>query len=307
MRKEKRKERAIKLHRTWVKFKNGDHAGISAMPVDEKLTHYHVLIKGPEDSPFTGGVFRVCLQFDKEYPFEPHQTHVFFLTPIYHPAAYWEEYESLHDSDSREICYPSILNAAGLSLNAILQSIRNDFLRKPNTFLHKPANKYALEDMFRPSRNRREELKLDESIEISSSFVEKRINDLPALAALIGDTEQIGSSLFLDLIQDGAFDQVHSWLRREEDKIEDYARRIEAPYPNSISDAFKKILDHCKELTLFEKARRHFVNRFLMDYFKLLFYQSEWWMKAAEASRTFASLGEQDLVGTFDQWSCPLS
>lgn len=294
------KERSIKLHRYWHKFRNGKHPGISTMPVNQQLTHYHALIKGPEGSPFTGGYFRVCVWFDDGYPFAPDQTNIWFLTPIYHPAVYYEEYEELRGSNPREICYPRVLESAGLPLDTILRNIRNDFLKKPNTFLHKPANKYALEDMFKPSRNRMDELKLKDSIEVSSYYT---LEDLPDLAALVGDTEEVSNTLFREFIKEGSLNEVVSWLETEEENIKNYAEKIGVTYPQPISNAFKETLTYCTSEDSLKRARKIFVNRFLMEFFEILLYQSEWWIKASEATRKFASL--ENVNKTFDEWSCP--
>lgn len=57
--------------------------GISAQPQEDNLRHFSVMIRGPQDSPFEGGVFELELFLPEEYPMAPPK--VRFLTKIYHP------------------------------------------------------------------------------------------------------------------------------------------------------------------------------------------------------------------------------
>ncbi|RUS20289.1 ubiquitin-conjugating enzyme E2 N [Endogone sp. FLAS-F59071] len=57
--------------------------GISATPHEENLRYFDVIIAGPSQSPFEGGVFKLELFLPEEYPMAPPK--VRFLTKIYHP------------------------------------------------------------------------------------------------------------------------------------------------------------------------------------------------------------------------------
>ncbi|KAI6243606.1 UBIQUITIN-CONJUGAT-2 domain-containing protein [Aphelenchoides fujianensis] len=57
--------------------------GISATPDDNNARYFHVIIAGPEGSPFHGGVFKLELFLPEEYPMAPPK--VRFMTKIYHP------------------------------------------------------------------------------------------------------------------------------------------------------------------------------------------------------------------------------
>jgi len=57
--------------------------GISAVPDDNNARYFHVVVAGPEGSPFEGGVFKLELFLPEEYPMSAPK--VRFMTKIYHP------------------------------------------------------------------------------------------------------------------------------------------------------------------------------------------------------------------------------
>ncbi|TKX26027.1 ubiquitin-conjugating enzyme E2-3 [Elsinoe australis] len=63
------------------------HSGVTLEPVDsegfDKLDHFYGVFKGPPDTPFDGGLYRVDIRIPNEYPFQPPKMK--FLTKIWHP------------------------------------------------------------------------------------------------------------------------------------------------------------------------------------------------------------------------------
>ncbi|ODV62427.1 E2 ubiquitin-conjugating protein UBC13 [Ascoidea rubescens DSM 1968] len=57
--------------------------GISAIPHDDNLRYFDVLIEGPTQSPYEGGLFKLELFLPDDYPMMAPK--VRFLTKIYHP------------------------------------------------------------------------------------------------------------------------------------------------------------------------------------------------------------------------------
>lgn len=72
-----------RLRKELVDIENDPTSGVHARVLGDDMTKLEGTLKGPEGTPYQGGVFVVSIQIPQQYPFEPPKMK--FLTRMWHP------------------------------------------------------------------------------------------------------------------------------------------------------------------------------------------------------------------------------
>jgi len=88
---------------------------------DDVYGEHFVLIKGPKDTPFENGIFKISINMPIDYPFKPPK--MIFKTRVYHPNI----------TSDGTICIDILKDqwSSALRLNSVILSI-SDLLANPN-------------------------------------------------------------------------------------------------------------------------------------------------------------------------------
>ena len=93
-------QRLMKEYQSLQKNKN---SYIEAYPMNESdYFHWEFVLKGPEDTPYNGGVYKGTMDFPNNYPYQPPVMK--FKTAIWHPNIYKDG----------KICISILQNSAGI-------------------------------------------------------------------------------------------------------------------------------------------------------------------------------------------------
>lgn len=95
--------------------------GLTAFPDDENMLHWTATIDGPSETPYSGLIFKLSMEFASTYPYTAPT--VLFKTPIYHPNVDF----------SGRICLDILKEkwSATLSIGSVLLSLQS-LLGEPN-------------------------------------------------------------------------------------------------------------------------------------------------------------------------------
>ena len=72
-----------RLKKELEEIRNDPPSNCSAGPINDDMYNWEATIIGPSDSPYSGGIFKLKLQFCDDFPFKPPK--VKFITKILHP------------------------------------------------------------------------------------------------------------------------------------------------------------------------------------------------------------------------------
>lgn len=121
----------------------------------EDYSKFSILLRGPPDTPYAGGKFRLCVSIPNDYPFKPPS--ILFDTKIYHPNIYNKEIciDILDKNWSPAYTLTGLLNGISSLLDhpnpndPLDTDVGNTYKNNPSDFKKKAieyTKKYAIKD-----------------------------------------------------------------------------------------------------------------------------------------------------------------
>jgi len=125
-----------------------DGSGITASPVEDSLQYFVGYIKGPEDSPYQGGKFKLDIKLPDDYPFAPPK--IKFHTRVWHPNVSSVTGAICLDVLTTEWSPAFTIRTTLISISALLTSpepnnpqdaiVAHQYKTKPDEFYEKAAS-----------------------------------------------------------------------------------------------------------------------------------------------------------------------
>jgi len=106
------KQRLTKEYKKMQKENVLDNVNVS-LPDENNIFKWNAILFGPNDSVYSGGLFKLSVEFTHEFPFKP--PIIKFMTPIYHPNV----------NEEGSICVDILKNkwSPALTIDKVLLSI----------------------------------------------------------------------------------------------------------------------------------------------------------------------------------------
>ena len=88
---------------------------------EDMYAEHYVFLKGPKDTPFENGIFKLSIKMPTDYPYKPPK--IYFMTRVYHPNI----------ASDGSICIDILKDqwSSALRLNTVILSL-SDLLANPN-------------------------------------------------------------------------------------------------------------------------------------------------------------------------------
>jgi len=128
------------LQNTFKKLIEDPVEGFLCIPDEDNFFEWDVYIEGPRETPYEGGIFKMKMEFPKDFPMMPPELH--FVSEFWHPNVYTDGkvcisilHPPVHDELSDEL--PGERWLPSQSVSSILLSVIS-MLNDPN--FSSPAN-----------------------------------------------------------------------------------------------------------------------------------------------------------------------